>query len=499
MSISLLESPMSFDFIGNGLGYLCKTNLFVQTQGVKAFANFIRLNRLTDVMTWKFYNPDTESLTTIYARTYIDTTKNEIQAEPVGMEPSVAVLNLATDLQKIPFFAKYYTASAEGNILTIGTREPINFNWNEQSQFPQAYGRNESQNGSTPIYREDFTINCMVSLLSPFEKVITHSRFNPDKDGFFEFETGKLIKPYIQTHLPVLPGYSTSELEITKFQVHLNESYTDNGNLIETLMYNDSRYALNGKLDYNKYPGYSILDDVRDNLIWLNSQHLSDYWDGQEQFLYFFNQVEKSLMKVKAKGYFTDLSEWFMTFDYIDNRSEQAIYHCIPVRGIYSDLAQAQKEMYKFEVWIEHEIYGTGTYTVNKVFNVIDKPMHVRQYAFLNKFGLLETFSAVSVSDLKLKTNKTIARHYLKTGYVVSDLEYSQKLLDAYNEIEMSTGSLGKELALDIQNALLSEVFYEIQDNQYLPCIIDGGTFDIVPESEDIVSIKFSYRRAYRK
>ena len=43
--------------------------------------------------------------------------------------------------------------------------------------------------------------------------------------------------------------------------------------------------------------------------------------------------------------------------------------------------------MYKFEVWIEHEIYGTGTYTVNKVFNVIDKPMHVRQYAFLNKFG----------------------------------------------------------------------------------------------------------------
>lgn len=124
----------------------------------------------------------------------------------------------------------------------------------------------------------------------------------------------------------------------------------------------------------------------------------------------------------------------------------------------------------------------------NFTFKIIAPPMFVKEFMFLNKYGAWEIFHLVSKENIDLQLEKTIVK--------LADNQTSDAYIEAYNKFKMSTGSLSKADALELQYMIMSEALYEIKDNTYTKLIIEPGTIPIIEDSADITSEEFSYRKS---
>lgn len=126
-----------------------------------------------------------------------------------------------------------------------------------------------------------------------------------------------------------------------------------------------------------------------------------------------------------------------------------------------------------------------GVLLINPItFKVIDQTDYGRAFIFLNSYGAWETL----LSFASMKTDLKTTRVNLLNQNIISSIVDSQ--LATY---EVSTGAITPAEALSLQDFLASEQIYLSGSNNFIPIVIEAGSFIISDEFEDFVSVKFRY------
>jgi hypothetical protein len=204
-------------------------------------------------------------------------------------------------------------------------------------------------------------------------------------------------------------------------------------------------------------------------------------------------------MSVHVKLYYTDGSDHsanVLTYSHAPNFGRVYRFPC-SISKLNLNSYNPTKEIYKYEIGVKHQ--DTSVLCEAKTIYVITRPLYLHQCAFVNKYGILENVILNSKSSLNLVTKKSISKLTSPVNYVKNQKQFTEILDESYNEIEATSGSITSEQALNFQQVLASTSFYEIVNNEYVPCIVLDDTFKIIPENNDIVQIEFKYRRAFDK
>jgi len=220
----------------------------------------------------------------------------------------------------------------------------------------------------------------------------------------------------------------------------------------------------------------------------MNSLTEIELWSGAHYWLNFINsKPEAETCVVKARIHYTDQSFEAIPILSIVTKDNHTLYSfAASIEKLNLDYVNPDKDIYKYEIWVEHANGSTLCDAIT--FNVINKPMYVKEFAFLNKFGAMDYFHAVTRDNVSMVLEKTIVK---KANGSVNDI-----ITDAFPSYKATTGYMKASDALEIQYFLKSDEFYEIVDNNPLKCIIEPATFQILEDSSSISEITFSYRRA---
>lgn len=346
---------------------------------------------------------------------------------------------------------------------------------------------------------DDFKIKAEIHLVASdgSTELINTLEMDVDSSGRSEFKIGRILKDYIDTVLPTMGVLGWTETPILKYTVAIREeSEHPSFSTIAPELF--TAYALKGKVDFLEYPGFDFVQDISNNKPFLNSDGEIEMWESKNYFLYLYNpHTSTEVVQYNVKIFYTDLTTHETTVNILNfDPTIKTIFGTpcsMDVLGLNS--FNPDKEIYRYDLEMFHA--DDSQLCQKKTFRVIDRPMFVREFCFMNKFGVPEFFHTSSKSTTKLIIKKDVSKKELPIGYTASDKQYTEKLESAHNEIENTSGAIPAEQALAFQNALVSEGFWELVNGLYIPCIIKDGSFDIIQDSEDISTIKFSYRRAF--
>ncbi|MDF1547100.1 MAG: hypothetical protein P1P88_04725 [Bacteroidales bacterium] len=492
MSAVLLSSPNQIDFSRNGLKFQIQGTAYIETPGSKGvwLINLVGSSWTSGAMEfWDFELGAKFSITPAFGA---DPEKNEV---PILND----VKNIADAIRGIYQFNKYYTIYGDSVRLYIYTREEIYINWDTMASIPANWSNFSKGNGITPIKKSDYSLYVIVHEDNG-TNLIAELQIDVNSEGQSEISIGRLIDPYIPTSMPDLNSGTLTLINIKQYVAQFAEKYKVN-DLLRINNANTFRgNVLKGKLNFADYVGYDFVQRITEDKNFLLSLIDAELWDDAHYFLHFYNPLaDDEQINIKCKIYYTDVTDYTtVLFTYAFNYLYPRIYQFpASINSLGLNSFNPGKEIYKYEIWIEHA--DTSILCAKKTFKVIDKPMFVKEFAFLNKYGVIEIFNAISKSSLKLQTKKTITKRELDVNYSKSDKQYGYTVDESFNEFEMSSGNISKDQAEAFQDVLNTTEFYEIVDGDYIACIINEDNFDIIPENEDIVSIQFTYRRAFDK
>lgn len=491
MSIVFLKSPNNIDFCGNGLSFKLRLPTY-KVRGEKAVRVF-NFNSSWINGYFEFIDFDNEANITV------GLLGSGADYEVVGGSDLKSITN---QLNSVYIVHKHYNIYESGGRLYIYTRPERYVPWGTLIYPTNAFSVYMPINGANPEYKENFSVVIAIDrYLYDHNLAITEAEIYPDKNETAMVDIGKLIKPYLNTHVPDLSAASILNFEILRYLVSFYEKYPNENNSLEILTGNVfSGYALGGKIDFEKYPDFNIITEISTNKIFLNNNKHIELWKDANYFLHFMNpkSVDET-QQVRCKIYYTDLSTHEITIFSNTHSANKGFVYLFPcsISALNLGSYNQDKEIFKYEIWVEHA--DNSTLCDKVVFYVIEKPMFFKEFAFVNEFGIYEFINLSCRITRNLNTKKKVHKKNVSIGYTSDASEYFVELDSAHNDFEIETGGIDKKLAIGLEYMLLSGNFFEIENVRYIPCIIDDGKFEIVPESEDIVSIKFSYRRAFDK
>lgn len=495
MSATYSIKPKDIDFCGNGLGFKIAGTNYVIAAGLKG-------NKIINIPggivvggDWfDFWDFESAALFRINVKSTPPYGDNDI---PSLYNTDDIALALATHYK----FNKYYTVYGSGDRIYIYTREKRYIQWPTMSALSVNLTVFSQTNGTDPEYRPNYSIFAQLDYYTgSLNFKVAEFKLEPDLEGYSELFVGKLMKSYIAPSLPALASLTVSFFELQKYLLLTGERYEVDDVMQVNRMTGFTGFALNGKLDYGKFPGFDLEQEITEDKIFLNTPGSVEIWKSAHYFLHYYNPLQGiETITIKATIYYTDQSSHTANV-LIDNNSYQIgrvfRFPC-SIDKLNLESFYPAKEIYKYELWVTHAY--TSILCEKKTFLVIEEPMFVKQYAFLNRFGVIENIALVSKTTDKLTTKKILSKYEQQLNYAAADAQLSAEIDEAYNETEVSSGSITKDQAINFQDVLTSEHFFEIENDEYIPCIINEDSFEIITDSEDISIIKFSYRRAFDK
>jgi hypothetical protein len=489
MNVTYSKTPKTIDFTGNGLPFEIAADNIIYP-GVYARATLELFEAFTG--NFKLIDINTGEYFTVYSVASPNQT-NEIQS---GLATTTLI---AEALNAIKQFNESYFAYGVDAYLHIHAKQHYTAFANEIAyEFPDCFYLVVNDVGNTPVYYGNYSLYVRISevisrlvqnnppLGVPSEDDLCELTLVPDVNKVSEFSIAEIVKPSIPIVLPSLNQNTDSsfvfQYNIRVGDMHFNEAQTE-FNTFKSVLH--TGYAMRGKINLVDNPNYDLVADIAANKIFLNSFKKIEIFKGANCLLNFLSTGAETYT-VKAKIYYTDQTN---TTENIFSIGTPAGFYKInsfhaSITKMNLESYNPTKEIYKYEVWVTD---SQAAIVCNPVtFKVIAKPIYSKEFAYVNKFGVIEIYQAISKEDISLELDKVITQ--------LSDSSISDAFINAHNKFKVSTGSLNRANALEMQQMIMSEGLYEIINSTYVKCIIEAGSFNIVDESADICSIDFTYR-----
>ncbi len=326
---------------------------------------------------------------------------------------------------------------------------------------------------------------------------ISKFELTPDVAMKAKVQLGYLIKDYISVNLPNLSNTEISANNLNSYRLQLYDRILQGGQMQSVLSLTRNYSVLKGKIPFLKFPDFDI--DVFSNTDknFLNWIDYNIYLFSNANFFlhYFFNKTPQNI-HLRAKIFYTDHSSEYQNIFTISAQSNSILHFPCSEEKLSLNQYSPSKEIYKYQLALVDDSNNAKTNWIS--FFLIDKPLYVREFAFVNNFGVFEFFYTKTKRTEKLTTKRKEYKKNLPINYKSSDAEIESILEEAYNIFEIETGSITEKESLNISNMLISEFLYEIVDNKYIRCQLIDGSSEIIPE-DDVFSVKFSYRYAFDK
>lgn len=479
MSITFTKTPKTIDFTGNGLAYEVFGN-YISTWPETAIVMLSYTGPLSGYI--EFKNFDTGAMFRIDFVASPNDEKNEISSA------LNTVQDIADALNSLYIFNRFYYAYVSGSKLVVRTKTKRYIDWVNDMTLPACFSIYGSPlDGADAVYKEDYSIFMQINWFegSTNPQLIAELGCMTDNEGTLKIELGDVLKSVIRDNKPNL-SLTRSNFPLENFSVNFAEKYAIGGVPNVNRFYSNSFYALKGKINT---ADYDLIADINSRKMFLNHFSQADIFTGANYILHFYNTASvPEEIRIKAKIYYTDRSDSTQTIETFISGGAYNIewfnagIEAMGIKSYYPD-----KEIYKYEVWVERtsgSVLIAGQFT----FNVIEPPMFYKEFAFLNKYGVFEFFHPVSKENITMVLEKNIVKK--------QDSTFEDSFIEAYNQFKLSTGSLSREQAIEIEYMLMSEALYEVNGEDYTKLIIEPASITIIEDSADTVSIEFTYRQS---
>ncbi len=494
--INVIRQPELYDTTGNGLAFEIEGTDLYEQQG--NFASIILSKaddesiRSGDKFILKNFDTGNDLVITAVGN---PTNPNEITA-------TASMSEIISDLNSVAEFNKYYEAIAVSgsetftHYMKIQTREKVDYDW---SGFVKPFSMNiESQvTGIAEVLRADYSIYAKLYQLNADDTTVDIAEFDLDvnENNSTVFKPGSILENYIELKKPNLSADTAIEIELFKYRVQFAEKYRTGEDLN---IYNSviiDKYCVKGKIPFNEFPSGGFLSFTNAK----NALNKIDYpiyiFEDAEFYISAFINVRNGV-EIFAKIFYDDRT----TAEQVVQTNYFAFGNIIMFPTSIKKLKLDEIKpgtIYKYMLVARDKAFTGIEITKWMTFIVVDKPLYMRQFAFQNSLGVLEFFYTKGKQTKKITTKKAQYKKEMPIGYKADDAEIIQFTENAYNNFEVSTGSISRKEAENLQQIFNTEIFYEIINGKYVRCNVTTGSTKIIDEDKDLVELKFAYRYAF--
>ncbi len=412
---------------------------------------------------------------------------------------------VADGLNNIAEFAQFYNAVVTllgaTPLMTISTSSYFNTDWNiTRDNLPllmsNFFGEND---GHAPIYVEDYSIVGTLFFIDTAGDQLELTKFEliPDIEMKAEVKLGILLKDYIKKELPNIINPEFYKDFPTKYRVQFAEKYRVDDELKTFISVTKDYFAFRGKIPFTKFPEFDLITFSSGEKNFLSWIDFNIYlWTNTHFYLnYFLRDSPIYDTYLHAIIYYTDRTSEEVSIPTVQFGGGSIFQLPCSVKDLNLTQYSPSKTIFKYQLAL---VIGTSAVMTKwMTFFLIDKPLYARQFTFLNSFGVWEFFQTKGKQTEKLKTKRSEYKRDITIGYAASDAEIVSDIEESSNLFELETGSITKMEAQNLSNMFDSPFLFEIIDDKYIRCQLVAGTTDIVPEDEDLFSVKFSYRYAF--
>ena len=395
-------------------------------------------------------------------------------------------------LNKNYLLQKYYIITFVSEIITITSRQigsyfALTFNLDNAN-----IAVNENYPGTDRIINSNFKIICDVYLENTNNSNnfvnISSSLYNADINSNSVVNPGRILSKYFMDI--DLPDFNQSGIKkttktIKRYFLKLAELY--NGE-VKSVVNSDVLYSIDGLISESLYTAYfDYLAYIAGNKNYLLDPSINkiETWTDAQQFMYFVNWANVSVLYSGTKIYYTDGT--IVTHQGGSALINDAVqYGCYIIPAGYTQLNLAlidpSKEIYKYEVWLN----TSGDIQVGKhiTYYIVPKPLFGREFWFKNQLGAMEAV-------LCEKQTHSID---VKRSELLSNYGYNTDIDEINDSYECSTGNKTMSEIEHISELILSDKIHVLKNGIVQQISIEAGSYTLVNENEDLYCYKFKYR-----
>lgn len=505
MSITIVDTPNDLDFCKNPLAYKVTGSNYISASGSLAYIG----------ITWSADDSNGEGFDlgllgyTLEFRCATTPDDSGLQYPPKGAESLEAWKQIVvTYLEKNFYLAKYFNVTYHAPSISIkieaqevGSAYDITFtnDSGNSSEDANVAGVDKSVEENYKILAQLFIEAIYGS--GDFES-INDILIDPDESGNgIIYINKKLQSSFIDPELPTF-NHSSIELfteSIKNYYLKFAEYYGSTPT-VKLSYTSNTRMVLNGRLPVDHFPGHNFYGSLATSLQFLsNKPKTRDTWKQTQQYLFFIylsRPVVGDVLYVAAKLYYNTGIAGTQVIDSISTAGQNDVL-CIPA-GYEQTGLETYVDVYKYDIYVYRQ-NGSGPITqVTESITYIlhENPPVYHTFIYKNDFGFWETLEVAKQTEA-WKTAKESARKNLAYDYNIPDKELQSFASEASPIFTAYTRLMPKNEALALKEMFLNDELLLIGNDDFFPCELINGSFNLVNENNDLYSVKFKYRFAY--
>lgn len=505
MSITIVDTPNDLDFCKNPLAFKVTGDNYISAAGSEAYIG----------ITWSAGDSDGEGFDltlldyTLEFRCATTPDDSGLQYPPKGAESLEAWKQIVvTYLKKNYYLAKYYEVNYFAPAISIKIEaKEVGAAYDIVFANDSGYSSEDANVGGVDrAVQVDYKIYVQLFIEAVYGsgtfEAINDILIDPDEDGSGIVYINKKLESAFTDH--ELPTFNSSDIEIftksiKQYFLKFAEFYGSTP-AIKLLYISDTRMVLNGRLPSDKFPGHDFYGSLANSLQFLsNKPKTRDTWKQSQQFLFFLYTGRPAVGDViYVNCVLHDRSGLSLSTAIVNTGdAEQDDLLCIPCGYEQMDIGSLA-DVYKYDIYLYKKNGSDPSERLSETitFIVQDNPPIFHTFLYKNDFGVWETLEVVKQTE-GWKTDKETARKTLAYDYDIPDRELQSFAREASPIFKANTRIMPKNDALALRELLLNDELYLIGNDDYIPCELISGSFELVDENDDLYSVKFSYRYAY--
>jgi len=285
------------------------------------------------------------------------------------------------------------------------------------------------------------------------------------------------IRYFEQYGSPITPGKlteSSSYYILAAGISHLQEA-----------IYNRQASSLWAKLGYNQY-----------FLTWSPVEKLIDRYTTEK--LYYLVRSSIASLEMKIEIHYNDSTPTSTIIkSTVASPVDKAVYEVVCSLNVLQLTGYDQNTIDYYRVWMEDG--SSDRISEIRTFRM-DYANHeeVRQFLFRNSLGGYDTLRTTGIVSSDLEHERTTLQKVLGPDFTEADHQVAAGSVSEVQTYKANTGWKSREDIAWIRDFLLSKQVYQLVVGKLIPIVITSPQAHQATDREDLYSIDFEYRRAFR-
>lgn len=505
MSVTILTSPPTYQFVKNFVAFKVRGNNYKLSLGSTAFVSFSKTGDSVVGDTFDFDFLDIS----VHMSAVASPNDTGTQFTAGG-----SASQFAADLYSNYYISKYFIITYTTTLVTLvwkaGAGQVLNFSMNEAITGWST----TAHPGANPVYNTPFKLLCRTYIEDqPFSndfRLLNEGDHDVADDETTTIQIQHSLAPTFRNHPEGYPYldypsfFNSSWWNICNYALkrYKCEFFEMIANTPQKMYASSILFVLNGKYPFDEWAYGDFFGNYPASKRFLTNmpdERITYY--GTKQFLYFlcshssFTTITDIYMWVEIR--YDDGSN-FIAAGPVSSTAGDFYQKIIEfeVGAEFLDLnaINPTKTISYYTIYLSDDAIGANVIAGPVLFRLIPEPWNKKEFIYKNRYGVFETLIAEGFEDSSFEVSRIESEinvspvYRPENGYTYSQTTRTQDIK------HVLTGKKTEKECEVLREMLESDWLLLAGPDGWIRCILVDGTFKINDEGEDMFSIEFSYK-----